>query len=118
MKFRGKCCRVKIFVVDDESPLLGLQNLLSAHSTKALGMIIFNFTFYVSVPIPGEFPSLFDSKMGKLAGVIINLCIESSVPPIMQRHRRIPFHARKDVEAELKHLREMDVIEEVTGPTP
>ena len=30
----------------------------------------------------------------------------------------MPFHVRKDVEAELKRLREMDVIEEVTDPTP
>ena len=36
----------------------------------------------------------------------------------MQRHRGIPFRVSKDVEAELKRLREMDVIEEVTGPTP
>ena len=56
--------------------------------------------------------------MGKISGVIVNLHIEFSVPPVMQRHRRIPFHVKKDVEAELKRLREMDVIEEVTGPTP
>ena len=118
MKFRGKCCRAKIFLVDDESPLFGLQNLLSAHSTKALGMITFNLTFHVSVPIPDEFPSLFDGKMGKISGVIFNLHIESSVPPVMQQHRRIPFHVRKDIEAELKRLREMGVIEEVTGPIP
>ena len=34
----GKCCRAKIFVVDYESPLLGLQNLLSADSAEALGI--------------------------------------------------------------------------------
>ena len=107
MKFRGKCCRAKIFVVDDESPLLGLQNLLSAHSTEALGMMTFNFTFHVSAPILDKFPSLFDGKMGKISGVIINLHIESSVPPVMQQHCRIPFHVRKYVEAELKSLREM-----------
>ena len=118
MKFRGKCCRAKIFVVYDESPLLGLQNLLSAYSAKALGMITFNFTFHVSVPIPDKFPSLFDGKMRNISGVIINLHIESSVPSVTQRHRRIPLHMRKDVEAELKRLREMDFIEEVTGPTP
>ena len=35
----------------------------------------------MSVPIPDEFPSLFDGKMGKFSGVIINLHIKSSVPP-------------------------------------
>ena len=116
MKFRGKCCRAQIFVVDYERPLLGLQNLLSTHSIEAVDMITFNFTFYVSVLIPDEFPSLFDGKMGKISGVIINLYIKSSVPPVIQRHRRMPFHVRKDVEAELKRLREMNIIEEVTGP--
>ena len=56
--------------------------------------------------------------MEKISGVIINLHIESSVPPVTQRHCRIPFHVRKNVEAKLKRLREMDVIEEVTGLTP
>ena len=118
MKFCGKCSKPKIFVVDDESPLLGLQDLLNAHSAKVIVMITFNFTFHVSVPIPDEFSSLFDGKTGKISGVIINLHIESSVPPLTQRHRRIPFPVRKNVEAELKRLREMDVIKEVTGPTP
>ena len=108
MEFRGKCCRAKIFVVVDESPLLGLQNLLSVHSADAIGLITFDFTFHVSVPIPDEFPSLFDGKTGKISGVIINLHIESSLLPVTQRHRRIPFHMRKDVEAKLKRLREMD----------
>ena len=100
MKFRGKM--LQIFVVDDESPQLGLQNLLSAHSTEALDMITFNFTFHVSVPILNEFSSQIDGKMGKISGVIINLHIEPSIPLVTQRHRRIPFHVRKDVEAELK----------------
>ena len=118
MKFQEKSCRTKIFVIDDESPLFGQQNLLRAHSSEALGMITLNFTFHVSVLIPDEFPSLLDGKIGKISGVIINHHIEFSVPPVTQRHRRIPFHVRNDVEVELKCLREMDVIEEVTGPTP
>ena len=118
MKFRGKYNRAKLFVVNNEIPPLRPQNLLSAHSAEALGMITFNFTFHVSVPILDEVPSLSDGKMGKISGVIINLHIESSVPPVTQRHRRIPFHRMKDVEAELKRLKEMDLIEEVSGPTP
>ena len=75
MKFQEKCYRTKIFVVDDESALLGLQNLLSAYSAEALGMITFNFTFHVWVSIPDGFPSRFDGKMGKISGIIINLHI-------------------------------------------
>ena len=56
--------------------------------------------------------------MGKISGVMINLHMESSISPVTQWHRRMPFHMRKHVEAELKRLREMGVFEEVTSPTP
>ena len=72
------------------------MNLLSAYSAEALGMITLNFTFHMSVPIPDKFPSLFNGKIGKISGVIINLHMESSVPPVTQRHRRIPFHVRQN----------------------
>ncbi|GFS20935.1 transposon Ty3-G Gag-Pol polyprotein [Elysia marginata] len=37
---------------------------------------------------------------------------------VAQKHRRIPYHIRKDTEAELKRLEEQDIIENVEGPTP
>ena len=39
-------------------------------------------------------------------------------PVANQRNRRIPYHMRKKVEAELKRLEELDIIEKVKGPTP
>ncbi|XP_052788463.1 uncharacterized protein K02A2.6-like [Mya arenaria] len=65
-----------------------------------------------------QYPPLFDGKMGKIEGTKVKLHIDKEVPPVSQRHRRIPFHARKDVEAELKRLEDLDVIEPVSGPTP
>ncbi|XP_052791587.1 uncharacterized protein K02A2.6-like [Mya arenaria] len=65
-----------------------------------------------------QYPPLFDGKMGKIEGTKVKLHIDKEMPPVSQRHRRIPFHARKDVEAELKHLEDLDVIEPVSGPTP
>ena len=50
--------------------------------------------------------------------VAVRLHIDTSVQPIAQRHRRIPFPTRKDIEAELERLEKLDVIEKVTGPTP
>ena len=38
--------------------------------------------------------------------------------PVVQPHRRIPFHVRKQVEAELERLEKLDIIEKVEGPTP
>ena len=44
--------------------------------------------------------------------------IDTDVPPKQQEHRRIPFHIRKDVERELQRLEDLDIIEQVDGPTP
>jgi len=40
------------------------------------------------------------------------------VKPVVQPHRRIPFHLRKKVEDEIQELLEQDIIERVEGPTP
>ena len=42
----------------------------------------------------------------------------TTVAPIAQQPRRIPFHIRQKVEAELLHLKEKGIIERVEGPTP
>ena len=37
--------------------------------------------------------------------------------PVAQRHRRIPFHLRDKVDAEIQRLIDLDIIERVNGPT-
>ena len=37
--------------------------------------------------------------------------------PVIQPHRRIPFHIRKQVEAELDRHEQLDIIDKVDGPT-
>ena len=44
----------------------------------------------------------------------IEIFVDKTVQPIMQPHRRILFHLRKQVEIELE---DMDIIEKVDGPT-
>ena len=56
--------------------------------------------------------------MEKLKDVQIKLHIDHTVRPVAQQHRRIPFHLRDKVEAEIKCLEEQDIVEEVEGPTP
>ena len=94
------------------------HNLLSADTAQALNIVRFAFSSSVSTSIPDQFPSLFDGQIGKIDGGTVTLHIGTSVQPKAQRHRRIPFHTRKDVEAELERLEKLDVIEKVTGPTP
>ena len=64
-----------------------------------------------------EFSDVFRPEIGKLQGVQIKLYINETVKPVKQTHRRIPFHVRRQVEAELQRLQDQDIIEEVTGPT-
>lgn len=64
-----------------------------------------------------EFDCLFE-PVKKVKGKSIKLHIDESIPPKQQPHRRLAFHVRAYVEKELKRLEELDIIEEVTGPTP
>ena len=65
-----------------------------------------------------QFPKLFADGVDKISDIKIKFHIDPSVQPVSQRHRRIPFHVRKDVEAELDRLEKLDIIEKVDGPTP
>ncbi|KAK3697503.1 hypothetical protein QZH41_002099 [Actinostola sp. cb2023] len=56
--------------------------------------------------------------LGKMKDKTTKLHIDSSVKPLAQRHRRVPFHMRDQVEAELKNLQDLDIIERAEGPTP
>ena len=53
---------------------------------------------------------------GKLHNFEVTLHIKSSVPPVAQPARKIPFHIRRKIAA-LKQLKNDDVIEKVEGPT-
>ena len=46
------------------------------------------------------------------------LHVNSSARPLAQKFHRLPFHVREQVEAELKNLEELDIIERAEGPTP
>ena len=51
--------------------------------------------------------------IGKLKDVEIKLDIDSTVKPVVQPTRRIPFHIRKQVEQEINSLIKQDIIEKV-----
>ena len=56
--------------------------------------------------------------VGKLKNYKVKLHIDKTVIPVAQSARRIPFHLRKKVSAELKKLEKQGIIEKVEGPTP
>ncbi|GFR73036.1 retrovirus-related Pol polyprotein from transposon 297 [Elysia marginata] len=85
-------------------------NLLSATTSQELKIISFLNNVTIS-------ENLFEG-FGKIKGIKIKLHIDEKVQPVAQKHRRIPYHIRKDTEAELKRLEKQDIIENAEGPTP
>ena len=66
--------------------------------------------------IAEEFADRFEG-LGRLSKVQVQIHLNPDVTPVIQPHRRIPFHLRQKVKDELQHLEDMDVIERVTQPT-
>ena len=64
-----------------------------------------------------EYKECFDG-LGKLKDFQLKLHVDTSVKPVAQPVRRLPFSLRKKVAEKLKQLEEMDVVERVNGPTP
>ena len=110
------------YVVKTDSKLTH-GNLLSGETAQKLGILQFALSPSMQanvtpMNVSEQFPKLFADGVGKISDIKIKLHIDPSVQPVSQRHRRIPFHVRKDVEAELDRLEKLDIIEKVDGPTP
>ena len=56
--------------------------------------------------------------IGKVKDMQIMLHTNPEVRPVAMPHRRIPYHLREQVEAEIDKLEKLDIIEKVSGPTP
>ena len=63
-----------------------------------------------------KYPQVFKG-IGKLKDTQIELHIDPNVQLVIQPHRRISFHFRQQIEAELQRLENLDIIEHVDGPT-
>ena len=64
------------------------------------------------------YPEVFSGLIGKLKGYELELHIDKKIRPVRSKERRIPFHLRDKVEAELDVMLRDDIIEFATGPTP
>ena len=96
-------------------------SLLSYKTALALGILDLHINQIKESPlshdIENKFPDLFNG-IGRLKDVEVQLHIDSTVEPVAQRARRIPFHIRKKVETELSNLEQQGIIERADGPTP
>ena len=64
-----------------------------------------------------EFQDLF-TGIGQLKGVQPQLHINKDIQPTAQPHQKEPFHLRSKIEAELKKLEDLGIIEDTVGSTP
>ena len=64
-----------------------------------------------------DYKDYFDG-LEKMQGRTAKLHVNEGEKPPAQKYRRLPFHIRDQVEAELKSLEELDIIERTEGPTP
>ena len=98
--------------------------LMSHHTAETLNLIKINKKAVIAnlvtnsnaESIAEEFADRFEG-LGKLTKVQVKIHLNPDVTPVIQPHRRIPFHLRQKVKDELQHLEDMDVIERVTQPT-
>jgi hypothetical protein len=72
---------------------------------------------YISSKISAKFPKVFEG-VGKLKDFQQTIHVDPKIHPVAQAPRRVPFHVRRKLEAELDELQRLNIIEPVTGPTP
>jgi len=92
------------------------ESLLSFATASKLGLVEVKINITCSDLIQ-QYPTVFQG-IGNLKNCEVKLHIDEAVPPVAQSARRIPFHLRKKVSAELKNLEQEGIIEKVDGPTP
>ena len=64
-----------------------------------------------------QYSSLFKG-VGKLKNYQLKIHTDPNATPVVQPLRWTPFHILKDVEKKLQQLADLDIIEDVEGPTP
>ena len=107
-------CDATLIVVES-----GKSSLLSWKTSLQLNLIklVNNVTSGNVERLVGEYSDLF-TGLGKLKDCQVRLHIDETVQPVAQKHRRVPFHVRKDLEDQLRADEELGVIQSPSGPTP
>ena len=116
---QGKLDTAVFYVIEgNQTSLLGLDTALRLEVVKIVNNVSSEFCNLT----PGlrklidEHNSLFEG-VGKMKDVKLKYSINPDVKPVMNKHRRIPFHLRDKLEADLNKKRDAGIIEDVTEPT-
>nr|XP_002730526.1 PREDICTED: uncharacterized protein K02A2.6-like [Saccoglossus kowalevskii] len=94
-------------------------NLLGYYTATQLGLlhIVNSLSTCTSDSLIEKYADRFEG-IGKMRDTKAILHINTSVKPVAQQHRRVPFHVREQVEAEINKLEQLDIIEKADGATP
>jgi len=107
----------RIFVTDNKNA----GCLLGRKSCESLQILKINKVYALAMSkIPEKFKTTHQSVfqgLGHFKGRKIKLQINESIEPKVQPLRRIPFHVRHQIDAEIDKLLSLDVIEPASGAT-
>ncbi|KAJ3659377.1 hypothetical protein Zmor_011067 [Zophobas morio] len=107
--------RADVFVIKGNS-----ESLLSYDTANKLQLIQLSMMIYQPMDmnyIKNKHPNLCNG-IGCLKNQTVKLHIDESIPPVANKHRRIPINLRGAVEQEITRLMKQNIIEKATGPTP
>ena len=117
VRYKDTCLTTEFLVVDTQDiPILGwsscqaLDLLQRVRSSQTK-------TEEDDKTLTAEFPEVF-TGLGKLKDQKVKLHIDTTVQPVAQKYRRIPFHMRQQLDKHLDKEEENGVIEKAYGPTP
>ena len=112
VNFREVQTRAKLLVVDSNA-----SSLMGKSTAEELGVLKIMVNALSNDELFSAYPNVVNKKLGKLKDCEVKLHIDRTVPPVANKHYRIPFHLRDKVEEELQRLLRNDIIEEAHGPT-
>ncbi len=116
VRIGSQMVHAEFFVIKETGePLLGRETAMKLGVLK-IGTDIAAVTD-LKQSFQSQYPEVFQG-VGMLKTKQICLYIDQTVQPVAQPLRRIPFNLRGPVEEKIKELLEMDIIEELNGPTP
>lgn len=88
------------------------QPLLGKGTAIELGVLRLGPEIKAVDDVKGKYPELFKG-VGKLKDFQLEIPTDTSVDPVIQPMRRIPFNLREKLEEKINELERMDIIEKV-----
>ncbi|XP_046578824.1 uncharacterized protein LOC124286492 [Haliotis rubra] len=101
---------VEFIVVKRDGP-----SLLGRKTSQKLGVLKLGNSvnsLHTTIDFVKAFPECFEG-FGKLKDYQLNIPIDSSVQPVIQNLRSVPYHLRERLSQKLEELEKLDIIEKV-----